>query len=171
MYIAWWCCCRRPRNMAAASWSNTRCLTQSTDRLQLLYTSYMTTEKLIGWNIILQKLMYFLNYKSLHKILSLLLRYMLGSFSLLFVQFTTGILTLFSSIYCGLLPYIGNHPQKKKFVNFANLGAFANVFLHFLISARIFIYEIAWIAKVFSRTMVKKVICETFLLRMIPDIW
>ena len=38
------------------------------------------------------------------------------------------------------LPYIGNHLRKKKF---ANLEAFMNVFLHFLISAGIFIYETA----------------------------
>ena len=70
-----------------------------------------------------------------------------------------------------LVPYIGNHPRKKKFTNFVNLEAFANVFLHFLILARIFIYEIAWIAKVFLQTMVKKVIRETFLPRMIPNVW
>ena len=41
------------------------------------------------------------------------------------------------------IPYIGNRPRKKKFANFANLEAFANVFLPFLISARIFINIIA----------------------------
>ena len=30
------------------------------------------------------------------------------------------------------LPYNGNHPRKKSFANFANLEAFADVFLHFL---------------------------------------
>ena len=30
------------------------------------------------------------------------------------------------------VPYNGNHPRKKSFANFANLEAFANVFLHFL---------------------------------------
>ena len=59
---------------------------------------------------------------------------------------------------------------KKKFANFTNLKAFVNVFLHFLILAGIFIYEITWIMKAFSWTMVKKVIRETFLQRMIPDI-
>ena len=39
--------------------------------------------------------------------------------------------------------YIGNRPQKKKFANFTNLEVFVNVFLHFLISAEIFIYDIA----------------------------
>ena len=38
------------------------------------------------------------------------------------------------------IPYIGNRPRKKKFVNFVNLEAFTNVFLHFLISVGIFIY-------------------------------
>ena len=41
------------------------------------------------------------------------------------------------------LLYIGNRPRKKKFANFASPEAFANVFLHFLILAGIFIYEIA----------------------------
>ena len=40
----------------------------------------------------------------------------------------------------------------------------------FFISAGIFIYEITWIAKVFSRTTAKKAICETFLPRTIPVI-
>ena len=31
-----------------------------------------------------------------------------------------------------IILYNGNHPQKKSFANFANLEAFANVFLHFL---------------------------------------
>ena len=30
------------------------------------------------------------------------------------------------------IPYNGNCPQKKKFMNFVNLEAFTNVFLHFL---------------------------------------
>ena len=55
-------------------------------------------------------------------------------------------------------------------MNFANLEVFANVFLHFLILAGIYIYDIARITKVFSRNMVKKVIRETFLPQMIPDI-
>ena len=38
------------------------------------------------------------------------------------------------------LLYIGNRSQKKKLANFVNLEAFVNVFLHFLISAGIFIY-------------------------------
>ena len=66
--------------------------------------------------------------------------------------------------------HIGNCPQKKKFANFVNLEAFVNVFLHFFISAGIFIYEIGWITKVFSQTMVKMVIRKTFLPRMISDI-
>ena len=69
------------------------------------------------------------------------------------------------------IPYNGNHPQKKKFANFANLEAFVNVFLHFLSRPEfLYNYEIAWIAKVFSRIMAKKVIRETFLPRMIPVI-
>ena len=39
------------------------------------------------------------------------------------------------------IPYNGNHPQKKSFVN---LEAFANVFLHFLSRLEfLYVYEIA----------------------------
>ena len=38
--------------------------------------------------------------------------------------------SLFTAIH--QIPYNGNCPRKKKFTNFANLEAFANVFLHFL---------------------------------------
>ena len=42
------------------------------------------------------------------------------------------IATTNSTCPCYSIPYNGNHPRKKSFVNFANLEAFANVFLHFL---------------------------------------
>ena len=45
--------------------------------------------------------------------------------------------------------YIGNCLWKKKFANFMNLEAFINYFCTFIL-VRIFIYEIAWIVKVFS---------------------
>ena len=50
-----------------------------------------------------------------------------------------GILTC-GMLYC-CIPYNGNHPRKKSFANFANLEAFANVFLHFL-SQLEFLYRI-----------------------------
>ena len=59
--------------------------------------------------------------------------------------------------------------RKSWFANLANLEALANVFLHFLFWPG-FLYKMARIAKVFSRTMAKKVFRETFLPRMIPVI-
>ena len=58
----------------------------------------------------------------------------------------------------------------KNVREFCKSGSICECFLALFMSARMFIYKISWITKVFSRTMVKKVICETFLLQMIPDI-
>ena len=58
----------------------------------------------------------------------------------------------------------------EKFREFHESGSIRKCFLVLSILAGIFIYEIAWIAKVFSRTTAKKAIRETFLPRMIPVI-
>ena len=50
------------------------------------------------------------------------------------------------------LPYNGNHLRKKSFTNFANLEAFANVFLHFL-SRPEFLYKRLPESRKFSREL------------------
>ena len=51
-----------------------------------------------------------------------------------------------------VVPYNGNHPWKKSFANFANLEAFANVFLHFL-SRPEFLYMRLLESRKFSREL------------------
>ena len=64
-----------------------------------------------------------------------------------------GILTC-GMLYC-CIPYNGNHPRKKSFTNFANLEAFANVFLHFL-SQLEFLYMRLPESRKFSRELRKR---------------
>ena len=73
-------------------------------------------------------------------------------------------------IYDNRILYIGNHPQKKKFTNFANLEAFMNVFLHFLSQVE-FLYMRFLELQNFSRKLsqrISKVICENFFCRLFP---
>ena len=56
---------------------------------------------------------------------------------------------------------------EEKVHKFCKSGSIRKFFLALLTLAWIFIYETAWIAKVFSRTIAKKVIHETFLPQMI----
>ena len=60
--------------------------------------------------------------------------------------------------------------MEEKVHEFCESGGICKCFHVPFISTRIFIYEIALITKVFSQTMAKKVIYETFLPWMIPDI-
>ena len=60
--------------------------------------------------------------------------------------------------------------HRRKVHEFCKSWSIRKCFLAPFILAGIFIYEIAWIAKVFLQTMAKKVIRKTLYPRMIPDI-
>ena len=67
------------------------------------------------------------------------------------------------------IPYIRNRSQKKIFTDFVNLGAFANIFLHYFLYQSHFPVVITKFANVFREHCDNRH-RKSFLLQMISDI-